>query len=484
MRYAAVSTTGWLLLVDLKDGKVQPLEYCKPEYYGISWFPESTDLVLSHSGLNNADLVDIATYANSEKGWLTNGVKSSGTFLSQPHQIICAPDGRVVCTNTGRNVITVFNFEQPNIFQEAGISAARWDRISLDQITGDHLNSVFIRDNLLYVIAHGHTKGSKLATFTYPQMELLSVEQLGPITSLHNIWITKEGQRISCHSDCGSLIDLDEKAPLWESGASVYTRGLAAAENYVLIGESQKTGRELRRISLSGLWMLDKKTWQPIDYITLGPFGAVNEVRILDAADEAHHGYPFKGIESLLTKDVRLDVSRSRLAASIASAQARLFWAGWEPVFGSAEILPDGTRRSGRDQLCLMIRQSQEDPTLVFTYALEAQAGAHVSAVFGYQGEGDRNMVALLLQPSGGSAVLSAWQHGGDNWRILPNLHVPNLPIAGTMQLVTTQQHVTLLIDNQKIATLNSQELGIQRCNRGLGIRWTGASVKPIIAKA
>jgi hypothetical protein len=388
VRYAVVSTTGWLLLVDLQSRQIQPLEFNRPEYYGISWFQDSDELILSHTGLNSADLVDVASYAQSEKGWLTHGSISSRPFLSAPHQIICAPDGRVLCANTGRNVITAFDFGQPNVFQEVGISTARWDRLALDQITGDHLNSVFLRDSQLYVIAHGYAKGSKLATFSYPEIELVSVEPLGARTGLHNIWVTAEGQRISCHSESGSLIDLHEKIPLWESGSPVYTRGLAAASNYVLVGESQKTGRDLRRSSLSGLWILDKQTWQPIDYIALGPFGAVNEVRVLDVPDDAHHGHSFKGIEPLLSKDVRLDVSKTRLTASIASVQGRLAWTGWEPVFGSAAILPDGTRRSTLDQLCLMIRQSQEDPSLAFTYTLEAEAGAHVSAVFGYQGGG------------------------------------------------------------------------------------------------
>lgn len=481
MRYAVVTTTGWILLVDLQSRQIQPLEFSRPEYYGISWFRDSDELVLSHSGLNNADLVDVATYANSEKGWLTQGSISSRPFLSAPHQILCASDGRVLCANTGRNVITAFDFGQPNVFQEVGISAARWDRLALDQITGDHLNSVFLRDTQLYVIAHGHAKGSKLATFSYPEMELVSVEPLGARTGLHNIWITTEGQRISCHSESGSLIDLDEKIPLWESGSSAYTRGLAAAGSYVLVGESQKTGRDLRRSSLSGLWILDKQTWQPIDYIALGPFGAVNEVRVLDVADDAHHGHSFKGVESLLSKNVWLDVSKTRLKASIASAQGRLVWTGWEPIFGSASILPDGTRRSAPDQLCLMIRQSQEDTSLLFTYTLETEAGAHVSAVFGYQGGGgDCSMVALLLQPSSGSAILSAWRHDGAEWNVLPDIHVPDLPLFGTMQLVTTPQQATLLVNDQRITILNAEELGMERCNCGLGIRWIGASVRPL----
>ena len=109
MRYALVATTSWLLLVDLKSKQVQPVEKERPEYYGISWFPGDKELVLSHSGLDNASLVDIAAYAQSETGWLSKGGLSSRTFLSQPHQILCAPDGKVICANTGRNAVNIFD---------------------------------------------------------------------------------------------------------------------------------------------------------------------------------------------------------------------------------------------------------------------------------------------------------------------------------------------------------------------------------------
>lgn len=484
MRYAIVATTGWLLWVDLQSRQVQPLEHSRPEYYGISWFPENDELVISHSGLDNANLIDIAGYAQSERGWLSKGDLSSRLFLSAPHQILCAPDNRVVCANTGRNVISIFDFKKPNLFQEAGISSARWDRLSLDNITGDHLNSVFLRDNHLYVVAHGHSKGSTLATFTYPDLQLLSVEPLGERTGLHNIWITRDGQRISCHSENGSLIDLDNQAPLWESGSAMYTRGLAATNEYVLVGESQKTGRDFRRSSLSGLWILDKSNWQAIDYLCLGPYGAVNEVRVLDEVDDAHHGHPFKGLESLITQDARLDLSSSRLFAAASAYQGKHIWTGYKAIFGSPTVLADGAKRALIDQLCLVVKQTPGEPKLAFAYTLETQSGSHVSAILGYRGEGgDRCMAALLLQPTGEASALSVWRHDGHEWSCLPDIQAHNLPASGEMQLVTNEEKAILVIDTVEIISLSAETLGIERCDRGLGIRWLGASVRPMFSR-
>ncbi|MCA6109490.1 hypothetical protein [Bradyrhizobium cenepequi] len=126
MRYALVATASYLLLVDLVDRVTTPIEEHRREYYGISWFADGTDLVLSHSGLDNQTLVDMVTYAQSEVGWISAGALESGRFLSQPHQILCLTDGKVACTNTGRNAVTIIDLHKPGLFQEARISSSRW----------------------------------------------------------------------------------------------------------------------------------------------------------------------------------------------------------------------------------------------------------------------------------------------------------------------------------------------------------------------
>ena len=481
MKYTLVTTPGWLLLVDLETKQVQPLENDRSEYYGITWFPFGDELVLSHSGVRNEELADIATYSQSEKGWLSKGKLTSRRFLSAPHQILSAPDGRVICTNTGRNAITVFDFKNPTHFQEASASDARWDRIDLNIALGDHLNSVYLQGDILYVVAHGHDLGSRLICFSYPSLELLKVEPLGRKTGLHNIWITPEGQRISCHSGNGSLIDLDAEAPIWESNAPIYTRGLAASEDFVVVGESQKTGRDLRRGSLSGLWILDRHSWRALDYIYLGHYGGVHEVRLLDVPDEAHHGHPFREIETLIARDMRAGISSDRLTLSNSAPEHRQIWSNYELVFGSPRSLADGSKQAVIDQLCLAIKVDTSGKKSAFSYVLEQHPGAHVSAVVNYKGSGgDRDMAALLLQPNGPTSSLSFWRHDGLQWSCLPGLKFHNLSLSGIMQIETTEDEAVLSIDGVDIVTLSVDVLGLDRCDRGLGIRWMGASVKPI----
>ncbi|WP_252273532.1 hypothetical protein [Pseudomonas subflava] len=458
------------------------MENHRSEYYGISWFAGSKDLVLSHSGLDNATLVDVASYASSEVGWVSAGSLRSKNFLSQPHQIICAPDNRVVCTNTGRNVVTVIDFNHAGLYQEAGINDVRWDRLSLDQVVGDHLNSVFLTKDFLYVIAHRHSKGAKLGVFSYPSLELLSVDSLGARTGLHNFWMTQEGQRISCHSETGCVVDLDAQAPLWEAGDSIYTRGLAASRDYVVVGESQKTGRDLRRSSWGGIWVLDRKSWKALDYISLGPYGAVNEVRILDVPDEAHHSSPFKGLQELIGREgVAESLVKKKLALAKRALSVKEMWSGYELIFGSPANRDDGYKVAESENLCLMVKQLNKiDGVAKFAYSLQHEH-SHISIVLNYSGMGgDEYMTAFLVQRAGEEVSFSVWRHDGTAWGCLPGRQMVGIPDSAVMALEIQGRNIKVIVNENCIMNLSKFEVGNSDEIVNLGVRWIGSIVRPM----
>jgi hypothetical protein len=90
-------------------------------------------------------------------------------------------------------------------------------------------------------------------------------------------------------------------------------------------------------------------------------------------------------------------------------------------------------------------------------------------------------MVAMLIQPSFSGAAFSVWKNDGSEWTSLPYIQALDLPLEGTLQLLTSDQQVTLLVNEKKVITLNSESLGLERCNQSLGIRWIGASVRPVL---
>jgi hypothetical protein len=482
MKHAIVSTSSYLLRVDLTTKEVVPLEGNRTEYYGISWFEDDVELTFSHSGLDNQTLIDLPSYAESELGWISSGARNSRKFLSQPHQILCAPDGRVICTNTGRNVITIIDLEKPGLYQECGIGEARWDRLAPDRKTGDHLNSVFLRNDRLFVIAHRFDKGSQVACFSYPDLEMINVASCGQRSGLHNIWVTDDNQYISCHSEAGAIVDLGSDSVLWHSGSAIYTRGLAASRDYVVVGESQRAGRDLRHSSISALWILDRSTWKAIDYICLGPYGAVHEVRLLDVPDEAHHGKTFRGLPQLMERDMRTDLTASRLDAARAAGDSSAIWRDYELIIGSPETLPGGAKRTGVDSLCLAIRRTKAPQrSFLFEYALEGKGGAaHVSAVLGYHGfGGDTHMTAILLQPTENRAVLTVWQHAGESWSLIPGISADGLPLSSTFYLAISEMEVKVLIESAEVLRLSKKALGLKNCAFPVGVRWIGGTVRP-----
>lgn len=474
--YAIVATTRYLLLVELNSRKVTPLEKERPEYYGISWFPESEHLVTSHSALDNAKLRDISDYANSEVGYIKHGDFNTAGFLSAPHQILCASDGRVVCTNTGRNSITAINIENPFLYHEVRISQSRWDRLSLQDITGDHLNSVFESSGYLYVIAHGYDKGSTLAILKYPELELLSLTPIKNRTGLHNIWVTDIGQKITCHSSRGSLIDIDSNEVLWTAGSQVYIRGLAASDEVIVLGESQITGREERTSSLSGLWIVDRKTYKALDYLCLGPYGAVNEVRLLNIPDHAHHGHIFKNFSSLYENTFFERFSSERLLRAGNFAKSSEIWKSYESIYGEPLITEAFGKKADINDLCLVLKTSNSD-LLDFNYEMVESAGlSHVSVVK-YSGDGaDTNMDALILQRvSESEASLNFWTHNGIQW-ISDSSHViTKLPVKGKISVTMEANQLILLIDGKPILNIEREKLNFP--DGKLGIRWIGSII-------
>jgi hypothetical protein len=485
--FALVATARFLLLVNLNSKEVIPLESNDPEYYGISWFPGSDKLVLSHSMMSSADVKDISSYAQSEVGYLSHGDLKSPAFLSQPHQILCGSDGRVICTNTGRNALSIFDFQKPNYFQEARISPARWDRLSLDDLTGDHLNSVFEKNGFLHVIAHRHNKGSALAVFSYPDLQIISIDSIKHKTGLHNIWITEEGQKICCHSEGAGLIDLDSAQVLWQAELPIYTRGLAASSEFVLVGESQMTERTLRGGSTSGLWLLDRKTWAALDYFYLGPYGGVHEVRLVNIKDEAHHGHIFGDVKTLLSRDLRKTEAEEKVKTNILSQNTRRLWQGFELVYGCPISTKQGGKTAAQGNSCLLIQPLSKGASewrMCFRYSLDGPVeDSHVSVV-SYRGSGaDRDMHSLLILRTGESnANLRFWIHDGVSWTTQPLAAEGEIPIIGELEARVSSTGLEMRINKSLIVDISTQLMPFQ--NSVLGVRWAGSTIYPAIQQA
>jgi hypothetical protein len=104
--------------------------------------------------------------------------------------------------------------------------------------------------------------------------------------------------------------------------------------------------------------------------------------------------------------------------------------------------------------------------------------GSHVSAVAGYHGGGgDSHMAAILLQTVGRNAALSLWNQDGLSWTMLATPTITGLPLSGRIAVAATGEKITIAVNGREVISATARQLGIPRCDEGLGVRWIGADI-------
>jgi hypothetical protein len=256
--------------------------------------------VTSHSHVDNNSLRDLPSYALSEVGTARIGERRFGGYLlSQPHQLACGHDGLIYATNTGRNCVAVID-PVAGWVREIRLSPSRWDRLAPEQYAGNHLNSVHVGREDLWVLAHNFGRPSMAARFSLRDLALVEQVECRGIGGAHNIWPAASGLLIGCDSERAALADYVSGETLWRSPTGGYLRGLAASGDHILVGESERGGRAARSRSAGCVWLLDRRDFRALACLPLGRLGPVHEVRLLDVPDLAHHGVPFTGMDGLL----------------------------------------------------------------------------------------------------------------------------------------------------------------------------------------
>lgn len=418
--YALVTTPGYIICHDINSAKSEILESGRGNYYGITWDPMRSEIALTHSGIDEQSLVDLATYATSEAGYLTIDGQPTWNFLSAPHQILWVDDV-IVITNTGRNALTKLNPRDHSIIQYR-YDPALWDRLSLASFDGAHFNSLYKKGNTLYVVAHNHDKGSYILELEWPMLKEKGRKRIRGATGVHNLWIDDTGRFIVCDSNNGTLIDANASEILWNSGSGCYTRGLAATDEIILVGHSENSVRTNRRYSETGIWILDQRDFRALQYHYLGHYGAVQDIRIVDVPDLCHHGKPLS-MDALDVLRVRSSqVAKTRLAGI---RVVESFVETWRIISGKADMTELGTVAPSDDGLLIC---TAKKPASGISAKLCWRAGVgtgHAGLVLNYEGPKDENMAAALFeQLNWDSLMASIWINRGE-WRMLRKQAVP-----------------------------------------------------------
>jgi hypothetical protein len=451
-----------LLLVDCTSSDVQLVETHRGEYYGISWTEDGRSLCLGHSGVENASLSTLETYMDSEWGWISYGEVQGPAALSATHQVWCAGD-RVIATNTGRNCLTIFRTDDW-FYRHYWLDDVRWDRKGREDLCGSHFNSVFLQDDVLYVVAHNHNRGSSLIRLAWPEMRILSTHRTTTLMA-HNVWATSDGELIVCDSMRGTIVDVAADRILWQCEIpNVVTRGLASNGEYVFVGHSAIGTREARVNRDGRIWVIDRMSWKTVDSILLPGSGNVHDLRIVDEPDLCHHGHVFYG--EIATLGRLGDSALLALGEGKSAALLPLGEGGRRPDEGArppAETAPsphpplrddlsrarercdsrqddhsmhrweqhapftqfDGRRgTAGNFSLATLANWKASDVVVRAQVDARNPATRHVGLVARYQGPGDRGMIVALIAQGDASYRAQLWQHHDNQWSCLKSANL------------------------------------------------------------
>ena len=271
--YLLVTTPLHVFQVDTETVSAKIVRSGDGYYYGVSC--KQDKMVLTHSG-------GYLQYFSNQG----NHVRTINTLI-QPHQVEWVGD-KVVVTNTGKNRLAIFDSDG-NYCSDIFLNEIHWDDKDGDR-KGNHFNSVHKIGDKLYIVSHNYDRSSELYVLSWPELNVLEVIPC-KVIGAHNFWPCEWGNLV-CDSNHGSLFDITKGSVIWKSDERfIIPRGLAATDDFIIVGTSEFCSRAERPWSSGKIWIVDRKTLRTLDSILLPGSGEIRDIRVIGAIDECHNGH-------------------------------------------------------------------------------------------------------------------------------------------------------------------------------------------------
>lgn len=198
--------------------------------------------------------------------------------IAGTHQILWHDDCLWCCSTNSDDIV---------VATATGEKIGAW-KPNPDAVGGDHINSIWFDGESVFTLAHRYGP-AVIREHSYPELNLLNETEAA--LSGHNI----------CRVN-GKLLSLGIRGEVyWGERLKTDTprllKGLAVTQaGEVMVGYSKVIeDRVSRRKDLSGsIGRLDLSTKRILHIGDFG-LGPVNEIRVLDVPDLAHHGQPWTG---------------------------------------------------------------------------------------------------------------------------------------------------------------------------------------------
>jgi hypothetical protein len=298
----AVATHSFLLVIEF-DQQWRPINHQVLNtgyHYGIGLCYSPTAQAATHfvsyrGGPTLAEQVDreLITYQNNQEFTKVSAQKLDESF-EDIHQISQTNTG-IYIANTGRNSLVYLSNDGKR--QEHFFGQINYDY--------NHVNSVFPYGDKILVMLHNKAhKESEVAVLKHNHNSGFSQEKSFSLWEIgcHNVYV--DGKQLFYN---GSRENRFVQADLAQSCITQiikldgHTKGISVTDQYILIGKSEHTVRDLRARSKGFLVIIDKSTLAVTTTVDINfpdlphPVGNINEIRNLSTPDRAHDfgGPPF-----------------------------------------------------------------------------------------------------------------------------------------------------------------------------------------------
>jgi hypothetical protein len=277
-----ISSFNYIAIYDLDKGIESILDEGRGKYFGVSWGDGTlytTVGVRPKIAERYGKKIEKIMCFNKELKF-QSFLFDNGFGLKDVHQILCK-DGFLWIVNSGRNRIDKFDFKSRK--------ATSWYPLFFRRYRDfNHLNSISIDGDKLYLLAHNNKRPSQIFIYTYPGLQLLKKIILGK--QAHNIYAEGSELFICDSLLSGNLISTKGNFLHIEKG---YIRGLAVSKKLILVGSSNKASRYEREKGDCELYIFNRQTRKLESIDIIKGAGNIYEIRILDEWDYAHNIDPF-----------------------------------------------------------------------------------------------------------------------------------------------------------------------------------------------
>jgi len=262
-------------LLLMRDRKLYPLAEEDGPFYGITWDYDQIYVGVRYGG---GGMVHMFSPQGKDLGILPGA-------YNEIHQIF----------HTGQRLyITSTGIDEVAIWENGDCTIRNWTGKDGDTI---HVNSIWVDPQHLdkvYLICHNLTSYTKnLSAIIVMDPDLTMVKKKWRIGGdVHNVWVNDDLIYI-CDSHNTRLLEytiagagaISREIPLQR-----WTRGLAATDKYMVVGESMVGMGLAREQGSFTLNLIDREQWKVVDTIEVDGLGAVFEVRVINERDYAHNG--------------------------------------------------------------------------------------------------------------------------------------------------------------------------------------------------